>query len=251
MSPDIPSNIAVCSSFWRRRYGPGRNTQPSRGKRSFRINCWCATNPELRGCRWQPRCFRERRPYPYPMFRIVYLVQVPPGAPPYYSTQLSQNPLVEYVEPNRIRHTTLAAPNDSLFVSDQWDLTKIQAQQAWQLIPGIYLTSGHGGRRSHQGRGDRHRRRLHASRFHQRRRQFSECGFGWTDLVFLEPGHREYHDFRRGLPLARRFRTRHSRVRHHRRRHEQRPGRGGTRLCARADRVQGDGHRPEQATTPT
>ena len=75
----------------------------------------------------------------------VYVVQVPPGAPIGYSTQLSQNPLVEYVEPNRIRHATLAAPNDSLFASDQWDLTKIQAQQAWQLIPGIYLNSSTAG----------------------------------------------------------------------------------------------------------
>ena len=82
---------------------------------------------------------------PLPHVPNLYLVQVPPGAPSYYSTQLSQNPLVEYVEPNRIRHTTLAAPNDSLFVSDQWDLTLTQAQQAWQLMPGAYLTSGTAG----------------------------------------------------------------------------------------------------------
>ena len=78
---------------------------------------------------------------PLPNVPNLYVVQVPPGAPSYYSTQLSQNPLVEYVEPNRIRHTTLAAPNDSFFVADQWDLTKIQAQQAWQLMPGVYLNS--------------------------------------------------------------------------------------------------------------
>src|SRR6266481_3006318 len=34
----------------------------------------------------------------------LYLVQVPPGTDPSFSTQLSQDPSVEYVEPNRIRH---------------------------------------------------------------------------------------------------------------------------------------------------
>src|SRR5882724_7846681 len=64
----------------------------------------------------------------------VYLIQMPPGTNLGYSTQLSQHPDVEYVEPNRIRHTTLQPPNDPLilpssFTPDgQWALTKIQAQ---------------------------------------------------------------------------------------------------------------------------
>ncbi len=78
----------------------------------------------------------------------VYLVQLPPGTDAGFSTQLSQHPDVEYVEPNRIRHTTVQPPNDplippSVFTSQgQWALTTIQAQQAWQLLPNLYLTSG-------------------------------------------------------------------------------------------------------------
>src|SRR5258707_14162031 len=74
----------------------------------------------------------------------VYLVQLPPGTNPSFSTQLSQHPSVEYVEPNRIRHTTVQAPNDpllpppSIYTSlGQWALTNIQALQAWQLMPNI------------------------------------------------------------------------------------------------------------------
>ena len=82
---------------------------------------------------------------PLPNVPNVYVVQVPANAPAYYSTQLSQDPLVEYVEPNRIRHIALANPSDSLFGPDQWDLTTIQAVQAWQLMPGVYLTSSTAG----------------------------------------------------------------------------------------------------------
>src|SRR5215469_8487176 len=71
----------------------------------------------------------------------VYLIRYPAGTSPTYSTQLSQNPLVAYVEPNRIRHATLQPPND-LYFSAQWDLSVIQAQAAWQLVPDLYLTAG-------------------------------------------------------------------------------------------------------------
>jgi subtilisin family serine protease len=74
----------------------------------------------------------------------VYLVQLPAGTDPGFSTQLSQNPSVDYVEPNRIRHITVQAPNDSLILS-QWALTNIQALQTWQLLPNVYLTSGTAG----------------------------------------------------------------------------------------------------------
>ncbi len=77
----------------------------------------------------------------------VYVVQLPAGNNSGFSTELSQNPDVEYVEPNRIRHTTVQPPNDpfippSMFSGQgQWALTTIQAQQAWQLLPNLYLTS--------------------------------------------------------------------------------------------------------------
>ena len=47
---------------------------------------------------------------------------------------------MEYIEPNRIRHTTLAVPNDT-FYSSQWALQTVQALQAWGVIPANYLTS--------------------------------------------------------------------------------------------------------------
>jgi subtilisin family serine protease len=71
----------------------------------------------------------------------VYLVQLPAGTDPAFSTQLSQNPNVDYVEPNRIRHITVQTPNDSL-IQSQWALTNIQALQTWQLLPNVFLTSG-------------------------------------------------------------------------------------------------------------
>src|SRR5260370_26852188 len=81
----------------------------------------------------------------------VYLVQLPPGTNPSFSTQLSQHPSVEYVEPNRIRHFTVQTPNEqyippSLFTAlGQWALTNIQALQPWQLMPNGDLTSASAG----------------------------------------------------------------------------------------------------------
>jgi len=91
---------------------------------------------------------------PLPHVPNVYLIQVPATAPTNYSTLLSQHPLVDYVEPNRIRHVAIQSPNDPYvpalggnggFIEGQWDLTKIQALQAWQLLPNVYLTSGTAG----------------------------------------------------------------------------------------------------------
>src|SRR5271165_637631 len=63
--------------------------------------------------------------------------------------QLAQQPGVEFVEPNRIRYTTLSAPNDPSYGS-QWALQTIQAVQAWSLLPGTYLTaSSAGSQRTH------------------------------------------------------------------------------------------------------
>ncbi len=63
--------------------------------------------------------------------------------------RLAQQPGVEFVEPNRIRHTTISAPNDPSY-SSQWALQTLQAPQAWNLLPGIYLTaSSAGSQRTH------------------------------------------------------------------------------------------------------
>jgi thermitase len=62
---------------------------------------------------------------------------------------LARQPGVEFVEPNRIRRTTLYVPNDPSYGS-QWALQTIQAPQAWNLLPGTYLTaSSAGSQRTH------------------------------------------------------------------------------------------------------
>ena len=53
---------------------------------------------------------------------------------------IAADPAVEYVEPDRIRHITIDAPNDSRY-GDLWHLVRIRAQQAWQYLPGRYLTA--------------------------------------------------------------------------------------------------------------
>ncbi|HEV2690418.1 MAG TPA: S8 family serine peptidase, partial [Bryobacteraceae bacterium] len=74
----------------------------------------------------------------------VYLVQLPPGTDPAFSTRLSQHALVDYVEPNRIRKHGIATPNDPSYGS-QYDLPLVRALQAWQLIPNVFLTPGTAG----------------------------------------------------------------------------------------------------------
>src|SRR5260370_25838925 len=57
---------------------------------------------------------------------------------------LAADALVDFVEPNRIRKTTVAAPNDPSY-GVQWALTNIQALQAWTVLPNLYLTSATAG----------------------------------------------------------------------------------------------------------
>lgn len=53
---------------------------------------------------------------------------------------LAADPTVELVEPDRIRHVAIAAPDDPRY-SEQWHLATIRAQQAWQWFPGRYPAS--------------------------------------------------------------------------------------------------------------
>ena len=53
---------------------------------------------------------------------------------------IANHPLVEYIEPNRIRKANLDAVNDSGFQL-QWALPIMHAVQAWQLVPGHFLTA--------------------------------------------------------------------------------------------------------------
>src|SRR5580704_6911290 len=73
-----------------------------------------------------------------------FLISVPAGIPNGVSAQLASNGLVEYVEPNRLRHTMVAAPNDPDYPSSWWFQT-VQALQAWSLLPGQYLTAATAG----------------------------------------------------------------------------------------------------------
>jgi len=74
----------------------------------------------------------------------VYLIHAPGPLAASIAKQLAQHPLVDYVEPNRIRHTSLAAPNDPNY-SNQWGLATVRAIQAASLMPAQYLTAATAG----------------------------------------------------------------------------------------------------------
>src|ERR1017187_8238184 len=72
--------------------------------------------------------------------RNTYLLRLPPGVQASTSKLLAAHPSVNYVEPNRIRRIAVVPPNDSL-MPQQWGLTAIFAQQAWDYFPNQYLTA--------------------------------------------------------------------------------------------------------------
>jgi len=74
----------------------------------------------------------------------TYLLNLPPGFQATVSKLLAASPLVKYVEPNRIRHTTVIPPNDPM-ITEQWDLTTLQAVRAWSYLPDHYLTAASAG----------------------------------------------------------------------------------------------------------
>lgn len=74
----------------------------------------------------------------------VFLLELPPGVQTTVSKLLAAHPLVDYVEPNRIRTVTAGPPNDT-FLTQQWNLTTVHAQQAWNYIPDFFLTSATAG----------------------------------------------------------------------------------------------------------
>ena len=74
----------------------------------------------------------------------TYLITLPPGMQALVSKALAAHPLVNYVEPNRIRNTTVLPPNDT-YIDQQWALTAIQATAAWSYFPDHYLTAATAG----------------------------------------------------------------------------------------------------------
>ena len=65
----------------------------------------------------------------------VLQLQVPAGRELETVRRLRDSPLVEWAEPNYLR-ATLAVPNDQLYRQFQWNLRKIQAEQAWDITTG-------------------------------------------------------------------------------------------------------------------
>ena len=70
----------------------------------------------------------------------LHVVKLPPGMAKLVAPILAAHPLVQYVEPDHVRHATIAVPNDASYAS-QWSLTTLNAVQAWNLLQGQYLTA--------------------------------------------------------------------------------------------------------------
>ena len=64
----------------------------------------------------------------------TYIMNTPKGWGSKVATRLLRNLLVEYAEPDYIA-TATEVPNDPRF-SDQWGLTKIESQGAWDITHG-------------------------------------------------------------------------------------------------------------------
>ncbi len=76
----------------------------------------------------------------------VEVVDYPQGVPENEATRLAKNPAVAFVERDRIRHSTLAEPNDAKFAG-QWALKTVHALDAWGMLPGRYLDNSARGQR--------------------------------------------------------------------------------------------------------
>jgi subtilisin family serine protease len=74
----------------------------------------------------------------------LFRISAPGGIPSGVSTGLANNPLVDFVEPNRVRSAVVTAPNDPDYPTSWWFQT-VQALPAWSLLPGQYLTAATAG----------------------------------------------------------------------------------------------------------
>src|SRR5665213_3909377 len=73
-----------------------------------------------------------------------FRIRVPSGIPNGISSQIAADLQVDFVEPNRIRHAVVAAPDDPNYASSWW-FSAVHALQAWSLLPGQYLTAATAG----------------------------------------------------------------------------------------------------------
>src|ERR1700753_347143 len=69
------------------------------------------------------------------LYELTMQGAVPSGT----STRMAADASVDFVEPNRIRHS-IGTPNDPYF-SQQWALQTVGAMQTWNRLPGRFLTS--------------------------------------------------------------------------------------------------------------
>ncbi|HOQ46517.1 MAG TPA: S8 family serine peptidase [Bryobacteraceae bacterium] len=69
----------------------------------------------------------------------LHLLELPEKTPASVIEKLKKNPLVQYVEPDRIRGLNFAAPNDPNYSNYQWALHAVRAMDAWRLLPNRYL----------------------------------------------------------------------------------------------------------------
>ncbi|HEX3747487.1 MAG TPA: S8 family serine peptidase, partial [Bryobacteraceae bacterium] len=74
----------------------------------------------------------------------IYLLNVPAGIQAAVSQLLAAHPLVNFVEPNRIRNVLVNPPNDPSLTT-QWSLTAVHAPQAWGDLPDTFLTAATAG----------------------------------------------------------------------------------------------------------
>ena len=78
----------------------------------------------------------------------VYLVKTPNAIANGIMLMMAAHPMVEFVEPNRVRRAIVNAPNDPDYVNSsggQWGLFTAQAQQAWNFLNLPYLTASTAG----------------------------------------------------------------------------------------------------------
>lgn len=66
----------------------------------------------------------------------VQIVTVPTGQELAIIDAYNREPAVDYAEPDH-KYAALFTPNDTSFASKQWDMTKINCQQAWDVTKGL------------------------------------------------------------------------------------------------------------------
>ena len=169
----------------------------------------------------------------------VYVVQVPNGIPAGITALLAAHPLVDFVEPNRMRHVVVNAPNDPGYLnssSGQWGLFNIQAQQGWNLLNAPYLTAGTADEPG-QSSDSRHRHRLHPPGLHELGREFDRFGRWRPVPVERQPGVCRHHPVFARPAYGRTTRPRHACDRDCGGGHGQRLGVASLGYPARSDRI--------------